>query len=491
MALYLKYRPQDFKSLVWQTFIKQTLQTAISQDKTVWAYLFTGPRGTGKTSTARIFAKAINCLNPVDGNPCLSCDMCRAFADNALIDVIEIDAASHTGVDNIREIIEKAQFQPSSTKYKIYIIDEVHMLSKGAFNALLKILEEPPAHIKFILATTEIQKVPETILSRCQRYDFKNFSNEDLLSQLKYIAGEEWVEVDDKSYTYIIQSAEGGMRNAVSLFEQLISSDKTISFSTLSEELWLTSQDEKENFLKKLILRDSTVISDFKLLLEAGKDVKTFLKSVTQLLQATCIADLQAGRDISREIEILDTLQKTLTQTKNSFDETLVLQIGLMKIINIPSVNNMHSWLSLTQQTTIAQKVIAENKNTQTQESQKPVKEASVNIPKPILENTSSLIEEAQNIFASDEPYQELWGQKTLEQSFDTEKFISQVKIQGAKAAVSMSMRWSDLRIESSVLGIYPKTKVSRETLSKSENKEYMFQASDALSLGITKIEIH
>ena len=229
MALYLKYRPQDFSSLVGQEFIKTTLKAAVDQDKTVGAYLFTGGRGTGKTSTARIFAKAINCENPKSGDPCGKCSICKEFAENALIDIVEIDAASHTGVDNIREIIEKAQFQPTRTKYKIYIIDEVHMLSKGAFNALLKILEEPPEHIKFILATTEIHKIPETILSRCQRYDFRNFSDEDISSRLSYIAEQEKVKIDQESLQYITKNAEGGMRNAISLFEQLIVED-TISF---------------------------------------------------------------------------------------------------------------------------------------------------------------------------------------------------------------------------------------------------------------------
>jgi len=208
MSLYLKYRPQDFESLVGQDFIKNTLQAAIAQDKTVGAYLFTGPRGTGKTSTARIFAKALNCLHLKNGNPCLTCEICLSFAENKLIDIIEIDAASYTGVDNIREIIEKAQFQPTKTKYKVYIIDEVHMLSKGAFNALLKILEEPPQHVKFILATTEIQKVPETILSRCQRYDFKSITDEDMRKRLEFVFGSEKVDCEKEAMDYIIKQAQ-------------------------------------------------------------------------------------------------------------------------------------------------------------------------------------------------------------------------------------------------------------------------------------------
>jgi DNA polymerase III subunit gamma/tau len=208
MSLYLKYRPQNFDNLVGQDFISETLRNAILQDKLVGAYLFTGPRGTGKTSTARIFAKTINCLHPKNGNPCLKCDICHAFAENRLIDIIEIDAASYTGVDNIRDIIEKAQFTPSQAKYKVYIIDEVHMLSKGAFNALLKILEEPPSHVKFILATTEINKVPETILSRCQRYDFKNIDTESIEKRLLYIAKEENIKIEKKALYYIVKNAQ-------------------------------------------------------------------------------------------------------------------------------------------------------------------------------------------------------------------------------------------------------------------------------------------
>jgi len=226
MALYLKYRPQDFKSLVGQEFVKNTLQKAVANEKTVGAYLLCWPRWTGKTSTARILAKAVNCENPDNWNPCNKCNICEAINSESLVDVIEIDAASHTWVDNIREIIEKAQFRPTNAKYKIYIIDEVHMLSKGAFNALLKILEEPPKYVKFILATTETHKVPDTIISRCQRYDMKNISIEDIKSRLEFISKEEKIEIDKESLDYIAQNSWWALRNALSLFEQLVSEIK-------------------------------------------------------------------------------------------------------------------------------------------------------------------------------------------------------------------------------------------------------------------------
>lgn len=192
MSLYQKYRPKDFNSLYGQTFVREALSSALYNHRTVGAYVFYGSRGTGKTSVARILACALNCLAlKEDGNPCGECEHCRAFEEGRMMDVVEIDAASHTGVDNIRELIDRAQFRPNSGQYKIYIIDEAHMLSKGAFNALLKTLEEPPEHAKFILATTEIQKIPETIVSRAQRYDFRKISLPDIVTRLKFVSENE------------------------------------------------------------------------------------------------------------------------------------------------------------------------------------------------------------------------------------------------------------------------------------------------------------
>ncbi|MFZ4461833.1 MAG: DNA polymerase III subunit gamma/tau [Patescibacteria group bacterium] len=209
MSLYLDYRPKDFDSLLGQTFVKEALSNALRNKRTVGAYLFHGSRGTGKTSVARILAKAFNCLDlREDGNPCGKCEHCQAFDQARMIDIIEIDAASNTGVDNIREMIEKAQFQPNSGEFKVYIIDEVHMLSKGAFNALLKTLEEPPAHVKFILATTEIHKIPETIISRTQRYDFRRITEADIISRLSFIAEQERIDAESEGLSLIAKLAK-------------------------------------------------------------------------------------------------------------------------------------------------------------------------------------------------------------------------------------------------------------------------------------------
>lgn len=476
MALYLKYRPQDFASLVGQEFIKTTLKAAVNSDKTVGAYLFTGPRGTGKTSTARIFAKAINCTDSQAWDPCWKCDVCNAFWENSLIDIIEIDAASHTGVDNIREIIEKAQFQPTTAKYKVYIIDEVHMLSKWAFNALLKILEEPPEHIKFILATTEIHKVPDTILSRCQRYDFRNFSDSDIRSRLEYIASEEKVSVDDESYAYIVKNAEGWMRNAVSLFEQLISQD-AISYSHIVETLWVASEDEKMSFILKLEQKDNSVLDDFEVLKNSWKNLKNFFKSILTDIQKSALENIKSWQDISANIELLDIISDMLMKSKNSFDESITFQIGLLKII---------SWYS------------PELQNTKTAAIHKKVVHKEVIQAKVIPEQQKAkqtaeadILSSAEDIFASESLPSWLWGSINTDASgFNSDSLIALVKEKGWKAALVMSLKWSNFQVDGTILSIASKTKISYNTISKPEHKEYILTAGKELWLWFTEITI-
>lgn len=222
-ALYRKYRPQTFDDVVGQLAVSQTLKTQIINGRLSHAYLFTGSRGTGKTSSAKILAKAVNCLNPLDGNPCNCCSACRSIDAGSCMDVLEIDAASNNGVDNVRDLRDEAVYTPSEVKMRVYIIDEVHMLSISAFNALLKIIEEPPEHLLFILATTELHKVPATILSRCQRFAFRRISQEDIAARLQYVAYQENIDLDDSAARVLARLADGGMRDALSLLDQCAS----------------------------------------------------------------------------------------------------------------------------------------------------------------------------------------------------------------------------------------------------------------------------
>ena len=221
-ALYRKFRPDLFEDVKGQDPIVMTLRNQIKAERIGHAYLFTGTRGTGKTTIAKLFAKTVNCENPVDGNPCGVCRSCQTIAAGASVNVIEIDAASNNGVDNIREIIDEVSYSPVEGKYKVYIIDEVHMLSIGAFNALLKTLEEPPSYVIFILATTEVHKIPITILSRCQRYDFKRITIETIAGRLHDLMDQEQVQVEEKALKYIAKTADGSMRDALSLLDQCI-----------------------------------------------------------------------------------------------------------------------------------------------------------------------------------------------------------------------------------------------------------------------------
>ncbi len=222
-ALYRKYRPQTFDDVSGQLAVTQTLKTQLMSGRMSHAYLFTGSRGTGKTSCAKILAKAVNCLNPDNGNPCNCCEACRAIDSGSCMDVLEIDAASNNGVDNVRDLRDDAVYTPSQVKMRVYIIDEVHMLSISAFNALLKIIEEPPEHLLFILATTELHKVPATILSRCQRFSFRRISQEDIAARLQYVAYQENIDLDDGAARVLARLADGGMRDGLSLLDQCAS----------------------------------------------------------------------------------------------------------------------------------------------------------------------------------------------------------------------------------------------------------------------------
>ena len=242
-AFYRKYRPSTFTDVVGQKHITTTLENAVKSGKTSHAYLFTGSRGTGKTSCAKILSKAVNCLDPQNGNPCNECEICKGIDSGAILDIIEIDAASNNGVDNIRDLREEANFTPANAKYRVYIIDEVHMLSIGAFNALLKTLEEPPAHVIFILATTEVHKLPSTILSRCQRFDFKRIPPEDMAVRLKEVAEKENLRLSDDGAMLIARIADGAMRDALSLLDRCSSCEGVIDSAAVASSAGLAGRE--------------------------------------------------------------------------------------------------------------------------------------------------------------------------------------------------------------------------------------------------------
>ena len=247
-ALYRKYRPQLFADVVGQPQVTVTLKNELMAGRISHAYLFTGSRGTGKTTCAKILAKAVNCLDPQDGDPCGACPVCRGLDDGSILDVVEIDAASNNGVDSIRALIEESNFTPANAKYRVYIIDEVHMLSVAAFNALLKTLEEPPAHVIFILATTEVHKLLPTILSRCQRFDFRRIAPEDIAERLELVCEKEHVEIDRDAAMLIAVTADGGMRDALSILDQCIGrSTGTVSYALVAETAGLAGRGHLES----------------------------------------------------------------------------------------------------------------------------------------------------------------------------------------------------------------------------------------------------
>lgn len=288
VALYRKFRPAEFAEVKGQEHIVTTLQNQIKADRIGHAYLFCGTRGTGKTSIAKIFAKAVNCEHPVDGSPCGVCPVCKSIAAGTSMNVIEIDAASNNGVDNIREIRENVAYSPTEGRYKVYIIDEVHMLSIGAFNALLKTLEEPPEYVIFILATTEAHKIPITILSRCQRYDFKRITAETITARLRELMEKEQVEVEEKALRYIAKAADGSMRDALSLLDQCIAFylGKKLTYDNVLEVLGALDTDVYSSLLRKIIRKDvPAVMEDVENIVMQGRELSQFVTEFIQYLR--------------------------------------------------------------------------------------------------------------------------------------------------------------------------------------------------------------
>lgn len=319
VALYRKWRPKTFKDVIGQDHIVKTLKNQIKAGRLGHAYLFCGTRGTGKTTTAKIFAKVVNCQSPIEGEPCNSCDACDAANSGQGINVIEIDAASNNSVDNIREIREEVKYTPTKGKYKVYIIDEVHMLSVGAFNALLKTLEEPPAHVIFILATTEPHKILPTILSRCQRYDFKRIQVNEIVAELQYYMKEEGVNIEEKAIHYIASLADGSMRDALSILDQCIAFylGKEITIDKVLDLLGAVDQSVFFEMTKSLYNKESLAcIELLDKVMEDGRDLSQFILDLIKHLRNLLVIQTTGGKG-----EVLDMSLENVERLKSQSKE--------------------------------------------------------------------------------------------------------------------------------------------------------------------------
>ena len=411
-TLYRKYRPKTFELVYGQDVIVKTLKNVIKNDKLSHAYLFTGPRGTGKTSSAKLFAKAINCSNNKDGDACNECENCKSFNNNSNPDIIEIDAASNNGVDEIREIKNKVSLVPSMSKYKVYIIDEVHMLSIGAFNALLKTLEEPPEYIIFILATTEPQKIPATIISRCQRFDFKSISHDKMKQCLENIISKENITIDDGAIEEIINNSKGGMRDAIGLLDQASAfCNNNITANDIEELSGNISIKQIRTFLLNIMQKEYNVIFDsISNYSSNGKDFALICEKIINYIREGILYKkkintdkiLDEDKNIFDKLsdtdlyDLIDYLSDTLVKVKNSYQKELTFEVQMIQMID--KIFNKES--NVSRETSINE-IKTENINVSRETSINEIKTENINVPRETLKienKTDSVIEELKNV---------------------------------------------------------------------------------------------
>lgn len=411
-ALYRKFRPTKFSEIIGQENITKTLKNQIISNRIGHAYLFSGGRGTGKTSAAKVMSRAINCLNPIEGEPCNECEICKAALNGSLTDIVEMDAASNNSVEDIRSIRDEVNFLPTVSKYRVYIIDEVHMLSTGAFNALLKTLEEPPAHVKFILATTEPQKLPATILSRCQRFDFRRISNENIKKRLKYVCDESNIKITNEALNIISILAEGAMRDALSILERCLQDgENNIDENKIKELVGIPKLEYIENMLTAISDNNvDQVLQITETILNEGKDVNNviweIIKYVKDVLMYKSTKKLELYNEeelnkikilsdkMSKEriMNIIYDLSRLENDIKFSSQKNIMFQVGIIKLCNqangnleerlekveniiknksLQSVDNNHIGMPKPQNMNISKKAPKETKTTPIKEEAK------------------------------------------------------------------------------------------------------------------------
>ena len=410
-ALYRTYRPQTFEDVAGQEHVTKTLQNAIKENRIAHAYLFAGPRGTGKTTIAKLLAKAINCTG--DHVPCNQCENCQAITAGSHPDVIEIDAASNNGVDEVRDLIDKVKYAPIKAQYKVYIIDEVHMMSSGAFNALLKTLEEPPAHVVFILATTEPHKILPTIISRCQRFDFKRVDHHDIISRLKYVLDSENKEYDEAALDKIAKLADGGMRDALSILEQCLAFDSHLTVEHINQVYGLLSNESKIRLIRLLLSKDmKKVLLTLKELLDNSIDIKRLTQDLIDVLKDVIIYKNTEDLDIlfvlnqsdvqqivpyilsEEAFSMIDIFLDATTHYSQTVDPTTYFELSLLKICSHDESNTkehvtVDANMPVIEKPVIDQKQVLDKieKEESTEVQEKAIDELTEEIPASTIED--------------------------------------------------------------------------------------------------------
>lgn len=427
-ALYRKFRPGSFEEVKGQDHIVTTLTNQIKAERIGHAYLFCGTRGTGKTTIAKIFAKAVNCENPVDGNPCGECALCRAIASGASMNVIEIDAASNNGVDNIREIVDEVSYSPAEGKYKVYIIDEVHMLSIGAFNALLKTLEEPPSYVIFILATTEVHKIPITILSRCQRYDFKRITIETIVGRMRELMEAEAVRVEERALRYIAKTADGSMRDALSLLDQCIAFHfgEELTYDKALEVLGAVDTAVFGRLFELVLAEDVTgCIELLEEIVIQGRELSQFVTDFTWYLRNLLLA--QSSESIEDVIDVsTENMERLMAEAKMTdmnvlmryiriFSELsgriryasqkrILIEVALIKLCRPGMETDMDSLLArirdLEKKIESGITVVSQRAGEEIPESRKKESLPALELPKAVPEDIKNVVERWASIVA-------------------------------------------------------------------------------------------
>ena len=496
-TLYRKYRPKTFELVYGQDVIVKTLKNVIKNDKLSHAYLFTGPRGTGKTSSAKLFAKAINCLNNKDGDACNECENCKSFNNNSNPDIIEIDAASNNGVDEIREIKNKVSLVPSMSKYKVYIIDEVHMLSIGAFNALLKTLEEPPEYIIFILATTEPQKIPATIISRCQRFDFKSISHDKMKQCLENIISKENITIDDGAIEEIINNSKGGMRDAIGLLDQASAfCNNNITANDIEELSGNISIKQIRTFLLNIMQKEYNVIFDsISNYSSNGKDFALICEKIINYIREGILYKkkintdkiLDEDKNIFDKLsdtdlyDLIDYLSDTLVKVKNSYQKELTFEVQMIQMIDkiFNKESNVSSEISINE-------IKVENTNVPRETSINEIKAENINVPRETLKienKTDSVIEELKNVRINNilrnatkqniTFIKDLWSNINEYLINEKYKMVAGMLVNATPVAASKKGIIITLPLESSISRIEKEYDNSKELLNEIYNENY------------------